>query len=133
LHQDFKNIIMNYETIKIERRKYDYSYIAEVIQRGRIKPAKFRHSFVMPLKDWERMRDAGKIDIEIYFIDESAFFEFQEKSVTISFINLSACNDFSLRVYSYKLFTLLGRDPYRRFAQSKMNFDNSPEIEEIDD
>lgn len=127
---------MNPETallIKTERRRYDYGYIVEVVQRGRIKPAKFRHSFVMPLEDWEIMRDKGKINIELYFIDESAFFEFTEKSVIVSFVNKSAWKDFIIQAYSYKLFTLLGRDPFKFFAQSKMNFDNSPEMEEIDD
>ena len=111
------------ELIKTERRRSDFGFITEIIQRGRIKPAKFVHSIAMPQFLYEEMRDAGRIVPEDYFIDESAFFEFKNDEAIISFVTLFNCEDLHRRILEYLVVKFAGSCPVRRIGVSKMNFD----------
>ena len=111
------------ELIKAEQRRSDFGFITEVVQRGRIKPAKYRHSLVMPLWLYEEMRDASRIVPEDYFIEEMAFFEFKEETATISFKYLYGCEDLHRRVLEYLVCKFAGSCPIYRVGVSKMNFD----------
>ena len=103
--------------------KKDFRFIAEIIQRGRIKPAKFVHSLTMPTFLYEEMRNEGLIEPEVYFIDESAFFEFKEEKTTISFVTLFACEDLHRKIDHYLVVKFAGSYPIERSGVSKMNFD----------
>ncbi len=102
------------ELIKTERRRHDFSFIAEVVQRGRSRPKKFKHFLSMPTFLYEEMRDIGVIDPESYFIDESAFFEFTQEKVKISFVNLYACEDLHRKIDHYLVVKLAGSYPIER-------------------
>ena len=109
--------------IKTERRRSDFGYITEIIQRGRIKPAKFIHSIGMPIYLYEELKDRGVIIPEDYFITESAFFEFKEDEMTISFVNLYNCEDMHRGILTYLVIKFAGSCPIKRSGVSKMNFD----------
>jgi|WetSurMetagenome_2_1015567.scaffolds.fasta_scaffold640491_1 hypothetical protein len=111
------------ELIKAEQRRSDYGFITEIVQRGRIKPAKYCNSVTIPSMVFDEMKILGIIEIENYFIDESAFFEFKNNKVIVSFINISAVNDFHIRAAHYLLTKAYGFDPIERKAASKMNQD----------
>ena len=102
------------ELIKAERRRSDFSFIAEVVQRGRVRPKKFKHFLRMPTFLYEEIRDCGVIDPESYFIDESAFFEFTTDTVTVSFINLYACEDLHRKIDHYLVMKFAGSYPIER-------------------
>lgn len=111
------------ELIKTERRRSDFSFITEVIQRGRIKPAKFIHSLSMPVYLYEDLRNNGVINPEDYFIGQLAFFEFKHDEVIISFVNLFNCEDMHRRILTYLVVKFAGSCPIKRSGVSKMNFD----------
>ncbi len=94
-----------------ERRRSDFGFIAEVIQRGRNKPKKYKHFIKMPTFLYEELRNKGTIDPEQYFIDESAFFEFNDIEVTINFINLFAREDMHMKILHYLVIKFAGSDP----------------------
>jgi hypothetical protein len=100
--------------IKAERRRSDFSFIAEVVQGGRSRPKKFKHFLSMPVFLYEEMRDIGVIDPESYFIDKSAFFEFTQEKVTISFINLYVCEDLHRKIDHYLVMKFAGSYPIER-------------------
>lgn len=115
------------ELIRTEKRRSDFGFITEVIQRGRIKPAKYVHSLSMPLFLYEELRDRGAIVPEDYFIDESAFFEFRNDTAIISFITLFACEDLHRRIDYYLVVKFAGSYPIQRSGVSRMNFDRKKE------
>lgn len=102
------------ELIKAEQRRDDFGFIAEVIQRGRSRPKKYKHFLSLPVFLYEEMRKNGSIDPQAYFIDESAFFEFGDKEVTISFINLYACEDLHRKIDQYLVIKFAGSYPIKR-------------------
>jgi hypothetical protein len=111
------------ELIKAERHQSDFGFITEVIQRGRIKPAKFIHSLKIPMHLYEEMRDKGVIKPENYYIHESAFFEFRHEKVIISFVCRGLCDDLQFAIDHYLIVEYSGNYPIERTYSSKMNFD----------
>ena len=102
------------DLITAERRRDDFGFITEVIQRGRSRPKKYKHYLRMPTFLYEEMRAKNDIKPEIYFIDESAFFEFNDKTVTISFITLYACEDLHRKIDHYLVMKFAGSYPIER-------------------
>ena len=104
------------ELIKAERRRDLLSYITETIQRGRIKPAKFRHYFRMPVSVYEsfRMNEVISSDwMNGHFINETLFIEYREEIVTLNFVNKTDRSDFAIRIYSAMLQKEYGFDPFK--------------------
>ena len=79
------------------------SYIIEIIQRGRIKPAKYRHYLSMSRTIYDILINNNIIRPEDYFVEESAFFEYKEEIVIINFIHLYICDDLHIRILTYLL------------------------------
>lgn len=102
------------ELIRTERRRSDFGFIKEVIQRGRQKPKKYKHFIRMPAFLYEEIRDRNVIDPEPYFINESAFFEFSQSEVTISFMNLYECEDLHRKIDHYLIVKFAGSYPLER-------------------
>jgi hypothetical protein len=121
---------MNIETLSINRKKYrcsDFGFITEIIQRGRIRPAKFIHCLKMPTELYKELRDSNVIIPEDYFIDERAFFEFKNEFVIISFVYLFNCEDLHRQIDHYLVVKFSGSYPIERTGISKMNFDRKIE------
>lgn len=108
------------ELIKAERLRSDFGFIVETIQRGRIRPAKYRHSITMPIFLYEELRKWGVINPEDYYVDESAFFEFKDEEATISFTVLYACEDMHRRIDHYLVVKFAGSYPIKRTGVSKL-------------
>ena len=111
------------ELIKTERRRSDFSYIAEVIQGGRIRPSTYVHELILPDYLYEELRDRNVINNEDYYILKQAFFEFRRDNVIISFQHLYACEDLHHRIDRYLVVKAFGNYPIQRAGISKMNFD----------
>lgn len=79
------------------------SYITEVIQRGRIKPAKYKHYLKMSREIYLELSNNNIIRPEDYFIEESVFFEYKEDIVILNFIHLYICDDLHIRILNYLL------------------------------
>lgn len=88
--------------------------ICAVIQRGRIKPAKYKHYLKIPINIYYRLQENGVIVPEYFFIEQSAFFEYNEKDVTISFINLCTVDDMHIRILSFLVSEQYGKNPIER-------------------
>ena len=117
---------MNPEYLLMKRQtkyKDTFNYIINVIQNGRIKPAKFVHSVTLPAVLYAEMRDQGIIDMESYYIDQSIFFEHKVEEVTLSFFNLYMCEDMHRKIDCYLVTKLMGHYPIKRTGVSKLNFD----------
>lgn len=108
------------ELIKAERRCYDYSYIAEVIQRGRICPAKYKHKLIISQDLYDELRGELVVDPIDYIIDEAAFFEFKKDEAIISFVNLYHAEDMHRRIDHYLITKLTGSYPVKRTCFSKL-------------
>lgn len=102
------------DLIKAERRYQNSYFITEVVQRGRIRPAKYKHDLSMPAFLYEEMREKGIIDPEQYFIEEDAFFEFKPDEVIISFRNLYAAEDLHRKIDRYLIIKFAGSYPIKR-------------------
>jgi hypothetical protein len=102
------------ELIVVERRRDDFGFITETVQRGKHKPKKYRHDLTMPIYLYEELRARGVIKPEDYFIDESGFFEFTEDEAIISFVNLFACEDLLHRIDRYLIVKFAGSYPIKR-------------------
>lgn len=120
------------ELIKAERRRDDFSFIADVIQRGRIRPATFTHEIGLPYDLYEAMNNAGVIDHEFYFLHQQAFFEFRKDEVIVSFVHLYSCEDFHHLADRFIIFSLTGSYPVRRSGVSKMNFDKKVQLVKLE-
>ena len=116
MKQDIKDLI------KTEGRRDMFTFLTDVIQRGRIKPAKFIHSITIPVYLFEDLRRNNVVVPENYFIDESAFFEFRNDEAIISFIHLYSCEDMHRRILTYLVIKFAGSCPVKRSGVSKMNF-----------
>ena len=77
------------------------SYITEIIQRGRIKPSRYRHYLRMPRNIYDRLRDANIIRPEDYFLTEAIFFEYDYKEVTLNFVSKAYLGDLHVRILSF--------------------------------
>jgi len=102
------------QLIKTERRRDTFGFITEFIQRGKTRPKKFKHDLTMSDFLYEELRDRGIIDAESYFIEESAFFEFDGNNITISFLNLYACEDLHRKIDHYLVVKFAGSYPLKR-------------------
>ena len=102
----------------MKSKKYDddnsLSYIIEVIQRGRIKPAKYKHYLSMNRDIYDLLLNQNIIRPEDYFIEESAFFEYKEDIITINFVHLYICDDLHIRILSYLLNMKYGYEVIKR-------------------
>ena len=90
------------------------SFITEVIQRGRIKPAKYKHYLKMPREIYDLLRKENIIQPEYYFIEKSIFFEYDKEIVTLNFINISMCDDFHIKFLTFLIKKQLGYSPITR-------------------
>jgi hypothetical protein len=105
---------MKRDLIIAESRRDDFGFITTIVQRGKNRPKKFKHDITMPIYLYEELRNKGIISPESYFIDESAFFEFSLSEVTISFINLYACEDLHRKIDHYLVIKFAGSYPIKR-------------------
>ena len=105
--------------------KDTFNYIINVIQNGRIKPAKFIHSVTLPISLYKEMRDLSIIDLENYYIDQSIFLECKGEEVILSFYNLFMCEDMHRKIDCFLITKLLGYYPIKRTGVSKLNFDKA--------
>jgi len=108
------------ELIKAECRRDTFGFLTEVIQHGRIKPAKYRHYLKMEYFLYEELRNKGIINPEEYYIDASAFFEFKNNEVTVSFMNNRECEDLHRRIDNYLVIKFAGSYPIKRGGISKL-------------
>ena len=115
------------ELIRAEQRRSDFSFITEVVQRGRIRPAKYVHSLKMPVSVYQELLDHNIIDYEDYLLFQIAFFEFKGDFTIISFVNLYECEDLHRKVDYYLVKKAYGVYPIERIGVSRMNFDKSIE------
>jgi hypothetical protein len=115
----------------------DFSFISDIAQRGRIRPATFIHEFQMPFSIFEEMKDSRLIDI-IYLTqrerddngrthDPIAHFEIKDKTVIACFHHIYNREDFRSMVDRYLIIKAYGRYPCKANWVSKMNFDKSIE------
>lgn len=102
---------MNYVNIN---KKCDYQFISLIVQRGRQKPVKYTHYLKMKYEFYQEMRDIGVIMPEDYFIDETAFFEFKNAEVIISFISLYQCEDLQRKIDHHLIIKYHGNYPIIR-------------------
>ena len=107
------------ELIKTERRYNDYSFITEIIQRGRHKPEKYRHFLKMPFFLYQELCEKRIIDWQDYYLDETAFFEADQnlQTMTISFITLFAIEDLHRKIDRYLIVKFAGSYPLERGGQ----------------
>jgi hypothetical protein len=115
------------ELFKAERRRDNFNFIAKVIQRGHIRPATYIHEIGLPYDLYEAMSNANVIDHEYYFLSKTAFFEFRNEEVIVSFNHLYLCEDFHHLVDRFMIVSLTGSYPVCRSGVSKMNFDKKIE------
>jgi hypothetical protein len=103
----------------------DFRFITEIIQRGRIKPAKFIHSIEIQYRLYKELKLHEIIKPENYFIYETAFFEFKNERVIISFVNRALCDALHFAIDRFLIIDATGNYPIKRTYQSKMNNDKS--------
>ena len=97
---------------------YALPYICGIVQKNRIKPAKYRHYLSMDINMYNALHEKGIITPEQYFIEESAFFQYNDIEVIISFINIRECNDLHLRILSYLVNEWYEYNPIKRGGQA---------------
>lgn len=107
-------------SIQTLRRHTDFDFITGVIQHNRRRPAKYKHYLMMPLYLYEELNERGLIDLETFYVDEQAFFEFTGEGVRISFMNLYMCEDFHRKVDHYKIVKLQGHYEITRGCSSSV-------------
>jgi hypothetical protein len=93
---------------------YDTQFLTMEIQRGKSKPAKFRHYLKMPVVLYQELCDNGIIRTENYFVDELAFFEFKEDEAIINFISLYLVEDLHRKIDYYLIVRANGNYPIKR-------------------
>jgi len=102
------------ELIIVERIRTDQRFIEDTVQRGKLKPKKFKHYIEMPLDLFKEMTEAGIINCEDYYIEQSAWFEFRMNKVIISFICLYQCEDLHRKIDHYLIIHYMGYYPLKR-------------------
>jgi hypothetical protein len=113
------------ELIQAERNRTNFNFIAEVIQKGRIRQSTYCHELIMPESIYIEMNERGLINHEDYYILQQAFFEFRHGKVIISFQHLFACEDFHHLIDRFLISKSYGFYPIERNGISKMNFDKN--------
>ena len=120
------------ELIKAESRRYDFKFITEVMQRSKMKPARYCHSLPMPISIYEETKSIGVLDVEYLICESVAFFDFRGETVIISFVNRSIFYDIHLKIYHYLVEKAYGFDPLKTTVhESAMNFDRKKKPEEL--
>jgi hypothetical protein len=112
------------ELIRSTQRKKGFEFIVQNIQRNRIRPAKYVHVIEIPAELYEEMVEKNVINLNDYFINQTAFFEIRQDVVTISFVQLCCAEDLHHRIDYYLVVKGLGFYPIKRIGISKMNFDS---------
>ena len=97
----------------LHNERYTFQYICEIVQRGRIKPARFKHYLKMPKYIYEELRDNNIIQPENYFIEQSCFFEDKGDFIIMNFEAKYIINDLHIRILSY-LLNKVSFDPIER-------------------
>lgn len=115
----------------MEQKSESFSFITEVIQRGRIRPAKFIHSLEIPKYIYDELTLHGIVKPENYYILESAFFEYRHERVIISFVSRTLCDDLQFAIDRYLITEFGGKYPIERKYSSKMNRDKA-ELKTLD-
>lgn len=124
-HTDMKDQLR--DLIEAENATYDYRYIADVIQNGRIRPSTFVHEIIVPSDIYQEMKNLGLIDHQYLALHRIAFFQFKSDRVIVSFCHMYNCEDFHNSVDRFLIVKHLGSYPITRTGVSKMNFDNAIE------
>ena len=96
------------ELLTKKREANTFDFITGVIQHNRKRPAKYKHYLALPLYLYEELNERGLIDMEAFYVDEQAFFEFSGEGVRISFMNLYQCEDFHRKVDHYQIVKATG-------------------------
>lgn len=102
------------DLIKAESRRDTFGFVVDVVQRGRLRPKKYKHQVIMPDYLYEELRNRGVIDSEALFIDEIAFFEYRNSEVLISFISLFSAEDLHRKIDHFLVTKFAGSYPIRR-------------------
>jgi hypothetical protein len=100
--------------IDTERRRSEFGFITEIVQRGRSKPKKYKHDLTMPVYLYEELCNRGVINPEDYFIEEQAFFSFTTHEAIVSFVSLFACEDLHRKIDHYLVVKFAGSYPLKR-------------------
>jgi len=83
-------------------------FIIETIQGKRKRSKKYRHYVKIPIFLYDELIDAGVLNLENFFIDETIFVEADEFFVTLNFITYSHVNDIHIRILDYLVKRLNG-------------------------
>jgi hypothetical protein len=89
-------------------------FITKFIQDGRRKPKKFKHFVRLPQELFCDLMELKIIDPERYYIDETAFFQFDGETATVNFQCLYSSEDFYAKVTNYLIVQLMGQNPIQR-------------------
>lgn len=106
------------DLIKAERRRIGCDYIINTLRSGRRKPKKFKHSLQFSLNLFDDLIDKKVISPDDFYIEGSAFFEFDNEAglITISFISLFQCEDLHRKIDFYIIKKVTGSYPLKRFG-----------------
>jgi hypothetical protein len=102
--------------LKAERRRDTFGFISKTLQRGKLRPKKYQHDLTIPAFLYEELRDRNIIDFQTHYLEEVAFFEYDDNAqqVIISFISLWACEDIHVRILRYLVTKFAGQCPITR-------------------
>ncbi len=85
-----------------------YSFLTEFIQHNRKRPKKYKHYLKMPTYLFDELVNNGIIILEDLYIEGSAYFEFDELTATISFMNYCHIEDIHIKSLDYLVRKLTG-------------------------
>ena len=90
------------------------NFICDVIQRNRKRPKKYKHYLQMSQGIYQELRNNFIINMEQYYLDETAFIEVFDGQVRISFISLYMCEDLHRKIDHYIIKKFMGKYPIIR-------------------
>lgn len=102
------------EFVVINKKPSEYSFITEIVQKGKAKPKKFKHFIELPSDLYAEIKNAGVVNIEDLYVNEDAFFEFMPGKVIINCIHLYQCEDLHRKIDHYLIVKLTGSYPLKR-------------------
>lgn len=100
--------------ILTSRKASDIRFLESLILIGKPAPHKYKHFLILPLGLFFELWSAGLVDVEFYYIEELAFFEFAAEKMTIRFRNLCNCEDMHRKIDRYLIIKLSGSYPVIR-------------------
>jgi hypothetical protein len=107
--------------IRINNRKDGLEFLVDTIQGGRKRPQKYRHFIQIPMGLFNELTDNKIIIIEDYWCEMSAYFEYYETFIRISFINYCHIEDLHVRILDYLVRKFNDNEnPIIRGAHSKL-------------